>query len=227
MCVVIPALLALLAGCASAPVKQYYTLNYIAEPMSRRINPSPYPYTIRIKKLDIEEAYARPQIVYRKSPFEMQYYFYRVWAVKPVDMVSDLIEKHMASANIVSHVVRRLDEGAKPDYELSGKIEAIEEYDNESVWFAHFAIRLQLTRLSDDQIVYSRRFDDRKQVFQREPESVVREMSRIMDVRVSQALMDIDAVLAREYGLSANNIPLSGDSAVTPATDTSSGAGNE
>jgi ABC-type uncharacterized transport system auxiliary subunit len=195
----------LAAGCASAPVKQYYTMNYVPEPMKERRNPSAYPYSVRIKKFDIEEAYARPQIVYRKSPFEMQYYFFRVWAVKPVDMVSDLLEKHLASANLVSHVIRRLDEGVKPDYELSGKIEALEEYDNENVWFAHFALRIQLTRIKDDRIMYSRRFDDRKQVYQRDPESVVRELSRIMDIRVTQAISDLDAVLAREYGLAVND----------------------
>ena len=90
-----------------------------------------------------------------------------------------------------------------PDYELTGKIEALEEYDNENVWFAHFSFRLQLTRLHDDRMLYSRRFDDRKQVHQRNPEYVVQELSRIMDVRMSQVLQDIDAVLAREYGVDA------------------------
>jgi ABC-type uncharacterized transport system auxiliary subunit len=193
-------MVAALLGCASAPSKQYYTMNYVPEPMPRRLNPSPYPYTVRIKTFEIEEAYARPQIVYRKSPFEMRYYFYRVWAVKPSDMFTDLIEKHLTSSGLVSHVIRRLDE-RKPDYELTGKIEALEEYDNENVWFAHIAFRLELTRLKDNRMIYSRHFDDRKQVFQQEPEYVVRELSRIMDMRLTQAIMDMDAVLAREFGL--------------------------
>jgi ABC-type uncharacterized transport system auxiliary subunit len=202
-------------------------MNYVPEPMERRRNSAPYPFTIRIKKLDIEEAYARPQIVYRKSPFEMQYYFYRVWAVKPVDMVSDLIEKHLSAAGLVSHVVRRLDDGAKPDFELSGKIEAIEEYDNDNIWFAHFSIRLQLTRLKDNRTLYSRLFDDRKQVLQREPEFVVRELSRIMDVRISQVIIDLDAVLAREYGLSDADMTVPGDEFGTADTLQFPGEGRE
>jgi ABC-type uncharacterized transport system auxiliary subunit len=176
-------------------------MNYIPEELPRRRKEGPYPFTIRIKKLDIEEAYARPQIVYRKSPFEMRYYFYRVWAVKPTDMLTDLIEKHLSSVGLVSHVVRRFDQGSSPDYELTGKIEAIEEYDNDNVWFAHLSFRLSLTRLKDSRLLYSRHFDDRKQVHQREPEYVVRELSRLMDVRLTQAIMDIDGILAREYGL--------------------------
>ncbi len=47
-----------------------------------------------------------------------------------------------------------------------------------------------------------RRFDRRKQVFQHDPEYVVRELSQIMDFIMTQALHDIDIVLADEYGVS-------------------------
>lgn len=188
-------------GCASVPTKNYYLINYEPEPIVNRKYDSPYPFVIRVKNLEIEEAYNRSQIVYRKSPFQLQYYFYRVWAVKPEVMLTDLIHKHLTSTNLVSHVVRRFDEGAKPDYELTGRIEAIEEYNSDEIWFAHLAYRLKLVRLKDNRTVYTRRFDSRKQVFQKEPEYVVRELSRIMDILMTQAMQDIDAVFAKEYGI--------------------------
>ncbi|MFP4416698.1 MAG: ABC-type transport auxiliary lipoprotein family protein [Chitinivibrionales bacterium] len=191
----------ILVSCASVPIKKYYVINYEPEPIGNRKHDAPYPFVIRVKDMDIEEAYNRSQIVYRKSPFELQYYFYRVWAVKPEIMLTDLIHKHMVSTGLVSHVVRRFDEGARPDYELTGRIEAIEEYDSEDVWFAHLAFRLNLVRLKDNHTVYTRRFDSRKQVFQREPEYVVRELSRIMDILMTQAIHDIDGVLAKEHGV--------------------------
>jgi ABC-type uncharacterized transport system auxiliary subunit len=199
------ALTALLAAqCASVPEKSFYILNYEPEALADRRYGGPYPYVIRVKTFDIEEAYARPQIVYRKSPFELQYYFYRVWAVQPEDMFTDLIDKHLTSVGLVSQVVRRFDEGSKPDYELSGTIEALEEYDSDEVWFAHLAFRIRLVRLSDARTVYMRRFDSRKQVFQKSPEYVVRELSRILDILMNQAIHDMDQVLAREYGVDAN-----------------------
>ncbi len=202
---VVAALLA--AGCASVPEKSYYILNYEPEPLTGRRYNGPYPFVIRVKTFEIEEAYARPQIVYRKSPFQLQYYFYRVWAVKPEDMITDLMVKHLTSVGLVSQVVRRFDEGAKPNYELTGAIEAIEEYDSDEVWFAHIAFRLRLVRLSDARTVYTRRFDSRKQVFQKDPEYVVRELSRIVDILMNQAIHDMDQVLAREYGLPEKSAP--------------------
>ena len=38
-------------------------------------------------------------------------------------MITDVVHKHLVSTNIVSHIVRRFDEGLKPDYELTGDAE--------------------------------------------------------------------------------------------------------
>jgi ABC-type uncharacterized transport system auxiliary subunit len=199
------ALLALIACCGNIPVKQYYVLNYVPTPLAARLLASPYPFTVRLKDFDIEDAYNRPQIVYRQSPFELRYYFYKIWAVKPSRMITDLVQKHLASVNFVSHVIRRYDEGLNPDYELAGLVEAIEEYDSDQLWFAHLAIRLTLTRVSDGRVVYSRVFDNRKRVYQYSPDNVVREMSSILEFIVNQAIHDMDAVFTREYGTSGGN----------------------
>ncbi|MGD9200427.1 MAG: ABC-type transport auxiliary lipoprotein family protein [Chitinispirillia bacterium] len=194
----------ILLQCASIPVKKYYVINYEPVPMTSRLSPNPYPCVIRIKEFDIEEAYSRPQIVYRKSPYELLYYYFRVWAVKPTKMITDMVEKHLVSTGLVSHVVRRFDEGFKPDYELTGNIEALEEYDNEDIWWAHLSIRFEFTRLRDRQIIYSQSFDKRKRVFQYNPEDVIRELSQTMDFIMSQVLNDIDSALAKEYDLINN-----------------------
>lgn len=202
----------LLLLCGNIPVKKYYILNYEPEMLRQKKASSPYPCTIRIKEFDIEQVYDKPQIVYRKSPFELQYYFYRVWAVDPTRMITDIVYKHLVTASLVSHVIRRLDQGFRPDYELSGMIEALEEYDSDEVWFAHLALRVNLTRIRDNKTIYTKRFDRRKQVFQHSPEYVVRDLSQILDFIVTQALYDIDSVLAQEYGASSVILPRLDDS---------------
>lgn len=187
-------------GCGKVPVKEYYILNYLPNTDKNKMQQKPYQVTIRLKEFDIEEAYNRPQIVYRQSPFQLRYYIYRVWAVKPTRMITDLVYKHLTSANLVSSIIRRFDEGPRPDYELSGMIEALEEYDSDELWFAHLAFRLRLVRLNDRKTVYTRHFDHRKRVFQQEPEYVIREMSSLMEYAMAQAINDIDVRLAEELG---------------------------
>jgi ABC-type uncharacterized transport system auxiliary subunit len=197
--------LAFAAGCGTIPVKQYYVLNYVPMPPAGRLLSTPYPFTVRLKELDIEDAYNRSQIVYRQSPFELRYYFYKLWAVNPNKMVTDLIQKHLETINLVSHIIRRFDEGLKPDYELSGVIEALEEYDSDQLWYAHLALRLTLTRLSDGRVMYSRDFDNRKRVYQYSPDNVVRETSEILEFIMNQAVHDMDAVFSKQYGASAGS----------------------
>ncbi len=195
-------------GCSGlfgkATIKQYYVLNYVASsPNAAAIARAPYPFTVRIKDFDVEEAYARPQIVYRQNPFELLYYSSKLWAVKPNRMVTDLVRKQIISSGLVSHVVRRYDEGLEPDFELSGLIEAIEEYDSDQLWFAHLALRLTLTRNSDGRVMYSRQFDNRKKVFRYSPEAVVQELSAILEFIMNQAMRDMNVVFAREAGVSS------------------------
>jgi ABC-type uncharacterized transport system auxiliary subunit len=182
----------------TVPIKQYYVLNYIPVQPANRLHTGPYPYTIRVKEFDIEDAYSRPSIVYRQSPFELRYYFYRLWAVKPSRMITDLIYKHLSSINLVSGLVRRFDEGVNPDYELSGLIEAIEEYDSDQLWFAHVSLRLTLNRVSDGTVVYSKAFDNRKRVFNYSPDNVVKEMSAVVEFIMDQGISDLDAVFSKE-----------------------------
>ena len=200
----IVALLSLLS-CAVQNDKKYYMLNYVPTPVVA--NRTPFPCTVRLRDLDIEDAYARLQIVYRQNPFELQYYYSEQWAVKPTRMITDLIEKHIVAENLVSHLVRRYDDGPRPEFELSGAIESLEEYDSEKTWFAHLAIRLQLTRLSDGKVIYARRFDNRKEVFIDKPDFMVREMSAVLEHIVSSSITDLDSVLGREYGTNANPLP--------------------
>jgi ABC-type uncharacterized transport system auxiliary subunit len=187
-----------LCACGTVPIKQYYVLNYVPPEFTERSQKTPYPITLRVKELDIEDAYGRPAIVYRQSPFELRYYFYKLWAVKPSRMITDLIFKHLSSISLVNNVVRRFDEGIKPDYELSGLIEAIEEYDSDQLWFAHIAIRFTLTRVSDATVIYSHFYDNRKRVFAYSPDNVVREMSAVVEFIMNQAIHDIDAALSKE-----------------------------
>jgi ABC-type uncharacterized transport system auxiliary subunit len=171
--------------------------------MHQRAMQTPYAAVVRLREFSIEEAYNRSQIVYRLNPYELRYYNYRLWAVKPTRMITDLAFRHLSSVNLVSGVVRRFDEGRKPDFELSGRIEALEEYDSEDLLFAHIAIRLNLTRVSDGANIYSRLFDIRKKVYRREANFVIREMSQITEYIFTQAMADIDAKLAAEFGMAA------------------------
>jgi cholesterol transport system auxiliary component len=193
---------ALFDGCGKPPSRQYYMLNYVPPAMERRTMQNPYACVIRLREFSIEEAYNRSNIVYRINPYELRYYNYKSWAVKPTRMLTDLFFRHLSSAQLVSGLVRRFDEGRKPDFELTGFIDALEEYDSEDMLFAYVSIRLNLTKISDGAMLYSRSFNRRKKVYTRETGLVIKEMSQIVEYIFTEAISDMDGKLAAEFGIS-------------------------
>jgi uncharacterized lipoprotein YmbA len=186
-----------MAGCASTLKKQYYMLNYI--PDSLRAKTDAFPCTIRVKEFDVEEVYDRSQFVYRVSHYQLNYDWYRVWAVKPSRMITDQVYNHLDKSNLASHVIRRYNEGSPPDYELSGTIHAIEEYDSEDTWFAHLALTITLRRTSDGRLLYTRNFDRHQQVFEHETTRVVKAMSTVLEIIMNQVMHDLESTLQKEF----------------------------
>lgn len=191
-------LLLIVLACGTPPKKEFYLISYDPPKLVNRRSETPYPFTLRVKKFDIEKVYGKSNIVYRESPFKLEYYGFRHWAVRPADMLTDLILAHATDIKIVEAVVRRLDEAGSPDYELTGLIDAIEEFDSDERWFAHLSIRYQLKRLSDEKIIYTRVFDNRREVNSHTPTDVVKKLSEIMDMNSSLLMQDIDKILYEE-----------------------------
>lgn len=213
-------LFVLLAGCGTVPLKHFYEMNYLPASHWERLNPNPWPCTIRVADFNIEAAYNRPEIVYRQSPFQLQYYYYRTWAVKPSRMITDLVSNHLFKSGLVANVIRRYDENPKPDYDISGDVEALEEYDSGELWFAHFSLTINLTKVSDGSSIYTRSFDLRKRVYQHTPEYVIRELSTLMEYVMTQVIQDLDTKFAKTYPIQ----PTPADTGVTAGRSLPAGA---
>jgi len=187
---------ALIWGCGRPLHKHFYVLNYTPDRFEdRRMGANnPYPVTIRLRPFEIERAYARPNIVFRENPFRLDFYPDHLWAVRPADMITDLIFNHFTTINIVENVTRRLDERA-PDFELTGTVSAIEEFNSGDLWYAHLRISFVLTDFRTDRTVYSRVFSLTRPVPAKNPLSVVMVLSEIISFIASHLMKDIDKTL--------------------------------
>lgn len=182
-------------GCAKPLAKNFYVLNYTPDKLEDRKSDEPYRQTIRLRPFSIEKAYAKTNIVYRENPYQLDYYPDHLWAVRPVDMITDLVFSHLEDIRLVETLVRRLDEKGTPDYELSGTILAIEEYDSGDTWYAHLKISVVLTDFRTKNAVYSRIFDQTRKVEVHTPIVVVQTLSEIMDYMASLLMADLDNFL--------------------------------
>jgi ABC-type uncharacterized transport system auxiliary subunit len=187
----------LLFGCfGKTPDKRYYLIDYVPTPTRDKAGHALRPASLRIKEFNVAEAYNRPEIVYRKSAHEMQFYNYHRWAVKPEYMITDMVFKHLKTANLFKSISRTLGD-SKPDYVLSGEVVAIEEYDNKEKWFAHLAINFYLEDTKAKRQIWQRTYDVRKVVAQHEPVFIIRELSYLLEHTMDKVVVELENLLPK------------------------------
>lgn len=194
-------LAAVVEACGSVPRRYYFALTYPMEPIAEAAGRAPlHPFRLRIRPFRITLPYDRPQIVYRKSPFEFNYYAYKLWAAKPQHMLRELVERHVDSARLVQDVSREYGEEL-PDYELSAEVLAIEELDSGDVWYGHLAMRFELVRFADKIPVWTYFFDRKKKVWDKQPVQVVRMLSTLAEEEMARVTAGLDGILSKERGV--------------------------
>lgn len=189
------------AACASTPTRRYYTLSYpIERDPATESRPPLHPVQLRVRPFRVGLPYDRPQIVYRQSPFEFQYYVYQLWAAKPQRMLRELVQSHLESARLAAEVTRDYGERL-PDYELVAEVLAVEEYDSGPVWYGHLAMRFELVRFSDKMPLWNYDFDRKRKVYDKQPVYVVRTLSDILADEMARVTAELDRVISGDRGV--------------------------
>jgi len=196
---------ALLATCLGGTTQRrsYFALEYPrGEAVQRYVEPR-YPFVVRVRRFDAAIAYDRQEMVYRETPYEISYDWYRLWAAKPRAMVGGLVIGHLRDANLFRDVVERLS-GTLPRYDLACELLALEELNaSADEWYARLAMRCDLLDFETGAATWSDAFDVRRPVYQRHPRFVVRALSHIIEAELERMIDTMDAHLAAVTGLPA------------------------
>ena len=160
------------------PVKHYYQIYYRPKENSR----PPIEATLRIKTFDVDKIYKRFNIVYRSSFEEMFYYNTHFWASRPADMITDLIANHISQQQVFSDIILTIDK--KPDYVLTGRVQALDEIVSGEKSYARISMTFELKDYKTDAVIVSHSFEKRQEAASKQPVYVVRAMSEILDSEI-------------------------------------------
>lgn len=140
---VLPVLL--IYSCSTKTIRpNYYILDYRPVPSDSTVTvQKPFPYKIQVQTMKIPRTFDRVSIVVRYSAHRLDYYRYNLWAIRPQIIISDLIARQISAYNIFQQCQREFLE-ERPDYEITGTIEAIEKFDNQAYTAAHLAMKIYL-----------------------------------------------------------------------------------
>ncbi len=174
-------------GCMSSPARKYYQLHLTeAEvPISKTIEKA-----ILIEPIEMDDLYDDYRIVYRLSPFELNYYSYEFWADNPAKLVRDSITHYLMRKNVFQKVTQELSRG-EPDIQWKSKIHSIEEVDTQDVWYARLAMEVELVDFKSNERLYFYQFDRQEKLAAKSVAMVPVIISKILEEELDRIVRDI------------------------------------
>ena len=179
-----------LTGClgGSTEPSRYYTVS--AESIS--IAGATSDARIHVKKFTIDPAYQRTNIVYRESPYDFMFYDLDLWATRPEQMLTQVTGEYLVKSNLFKSV--DLKPMSKPEFELLGNVDAIEEIDEGSSQYAHLAVQLTFRKVGEDAPLWEKRYDERESMSKRDAHTAAEALSKLYAKYMQDALENIAKV---------------------------------
>lgn len=174
-------------GCAGrTPMTRYYDL---ATPPMHIDGGGP---VLALEPLNTDDAYDDERIVYRTSPYRLDYYDYHRWSAAPGVMIGNYLERGLESSGLFGGVVREASGDA--GVVLTGRVVAIEEIDvSDTRWQGHLVLELRLLDPHTGNTLWAQQYEERQPLTRQSPEGLAEAistaMARIVD-RAAPAIHD-------------------------------------
>jgi ABC-type uncharacterized transport system auxiliary subunit len=148
---------------------------------------------LAIEPLDTDPAYDDERIVYRLTPYRLDYYNYHRWSSAPGTLIADFLERSFEASGRFRTVTR--DTNAAP-VTLGGRVVAIEEVDKtKTAWIGRVVIELRLTDTATGNVLWTEQYEELEPVTQQTPEGLAAALSLALR-RISDKALPIVSNLA-------------------------------
>lgn len=150
-----------------------------------------------LENLTTDGAYDDDRIVYRTTPFRLDYYQYQRWSSAPGVMVGNYLEQALEKSGKFRSVVREMT--ADAPVVLAGRVIAIEEVDrSKTEWLGRIVIELQLTDARTNETLWTDQFDETEPLKAQTPEGLAQAISVAMARIVDHTLPTLAEITDRQ-----------------------------
>ena len=175
-----------LAGCFSAsPDKKYYQIQ-----LETGTSIAPFTASLLLDRIEIDSLYDDFRIIYRVSPFEINYYAYHFWADKPSKLLRDSLLHYLETSKLFPKIVLEPNRG-NPDWVLRCTVHQIEEVDMPEAWFARLSMKLEMAELKSGTVLAARAFDRKEPLSRKDVGEVPSVLSRILSEELRALLAEL------------------------------------
>jgi ABC-type uncharacterized transport system auxiliary subunit len=170
------ALLVVVAACSGRlPETRYYQLATTAARTPPRSDA-----VLVVEPLDTDPAYDDERIVYRTTPYRLDYYQYHRWSAAPGVLIGNFLEQAFERSGRFRSVVRNATPAAHAL--LGGRVVAIEEVDaSKHRWLGRIVLELTLTDPHTGEVVWSEQYEETEPMPTQHPEGLARAVSAALE----------------------------------------------
>jgi ABC-type uncharacterized transport system auxiliary subunit len=182
-------LLALAACAGKTPETRFYQLAVPGQTTST----NHAGVTLAIEPLETDPAYDDERMVYRLTPYRLDYYNYHRWSSTPGTLIADFLERSFESSGRFRTVTR---DGNAAPVTLGGRVVAIEEVDkSKTSWVGRVVVELRVTEAATGNVLWTEQYEENEPVKQQTPEGLAAALSTALR-RISDRALPIVADLA-------------------------------
>jgi len=147
-----------------------------------------------VRPFTARDPYNQERIVYRSSPYQLDFYNYHRWAAAPAEQVTDWTRRYVRGTGLFAKVFPTPEGNA--DLVLGGVIRQIEEVDHEQTWEAVLSIDFWLARADQRSPFWFQSYTATQQAAKRTPAAIAEAMSRNLENMLSRLLADLAPLVA-------------------------------
>lgn len=173
------------SACSSTPPVKFYKL---ATPALERPDEAAQ-LVLGVEDFTASPVYDDLRIIYRKNAYTLDYYHYHRWSAPPSILVTDSIRAGLERSGRYKGVLSGFSSSA--DAIVSGRVIAFEEVDEESAWFAHAEVAVEVRSARDGSLLWSSQIEARQKLAKRDPEGLAQAMTGVMaklNARIQEAI---------------------------------------
>jgi len=184
-----------LAACGGKlPPTRFYQL---AEPAGK---PAPASgVALVVESLTTDAAYDDERMVYRVTPYRLDYYTYHRWSAAPGTLIANYLERAFEQSGKFGAVTREPNPTAPVT--LGGRVVAIEEVDQSKTrWIGRVVIELTLTNRGTGEVLWAEQFEEAEPLASQSPEGLARALSAALE-RIANRAVPIVSMLAAQTAM--------------------------
>lgn len=191
------ALVAAAACGGKLPETRYYQLAMTGAPAPPSASAPGTPLTLVLEPLATDAAYDDERIVYRTTPYRLDYYQYHRWSASPGTLIGNYLERALERSGRFHAVIR--EQTADALVVLGGRVVAIEEVDtSRTSWLGRIVLELTLTDARTGEALWTEQFEETEPLVAQTPEGLARAISAAMARIATKVAPQVSAVASAQ-----------------------------